>query len=191
MQRQRKVNPMAEGRRNYDLRQAPDDPTRRERMRRFHILLHSRGVTVGDLAKAIGSHRSHVCQVLNGYSGVGGRTRLKLAGYLTDAEREALGWGDMFGRATCSMWNNPRQKRRSLLVSLPKESRGEIRTLSVPVTVEQYVAVFEWSGTEAMAAWVRRMVGLGLRSVDPAMEEKWMAAGQPQWMRDGGKAEAA
>lgn len=156
-------------------------------MRRFHILLHGRGVTVGDLAKAIGSHRSHVCQVLNGYTGVGGRTRVKLAGYLTDEEREALGWADMFGRATCSMWNSPRKKRRTVLAGLPQECRGEVRTLSVPVTVDQYVAVVEWSGEESMAAWVRRMVGAGLRSMDPRLEEKWMALGAPPWLREGGK----
>lgn len=51
-----------------------------------------RGVRQEDFAEAISSSRAHVCQVLNGVAGRGGRTRKKLAPLLTERERALLGW---------------------------------------------------------------------------------------------------
>lgn len=59
--------------------------------------LHLRGLTQSDLAGLIGSSRAHVCQVLAGVPGRGGRTRKKLAALLTPRELSLLGW-DTDGR---------------------------------------------------------------------------------------------
>ena len=55
-------------------------------------LLHERGVTVEQLAAAIGSGRAHVTQVLAGVPGRGGQTRRKLVCVLKPRELLILGW---------------------------------------------------------------------------------------------------
>ena len=83
---------------------------------RFHDYLSAQGYTVGTLAEAIGSGRSHVSSVLNNAppdkgqkfgAGRGGRTRRKLAAYFLEnfpdgaaAMLESLGW-DKDGRIIC------------------------------------------------------------------------------------------
>jgi transcriptional regulator with XRE-family HTH domain len=57
-------------------------------------LLHERGLTVAQLAAAIGSGRAHVTQVLAGVPGRGGQTRRKLARVLSARELGILGWDD-------------------------------------------------------------------------------------------------
>lgn len=60
----------------------------------FHRSLHARGETIGTLAAAIHSGRSHLSQVLSGQrSGKPTWRKLKAAGVLTAAELELLGQG--------------------------------------------------------------------------------------------------
>ena len=77
----------------------------------FGIRLRLRRVTQADLAKAIGSSRAHVCQVLNGVPGRGGKTRKKLAPLLTEAECNLLGWdskGNLLEKARVGGWSGIR-----------------------------------------------------------------------------------
>jgi transcriptional regulator with XRE-family HTH domain len=61
-------------------------------------LLRAEGMTLGSLAVAVGSGRSHLSQVLNGKPGRGGKTRGKVARWVRDhcaageAMLTALGW---------------------------------------------------------------------------------------------------
>lgn len=63
----------------------------------FYRLLHGRVETTTSMARAIGSGRAHVSEVLANRPGHGHRTRPRLAALLTEQERELLGW-DASGR---------------------------------------------------------------------------------------------
>jgi transcriptional regulator with XRE-family HTH domain len=62
----------------------------------FYRSLHSRRMTVAQLAAQIGSGRAHVTQVLNNKPGRGLETRTKLFRVLTYEEIRALGWWNDF-----------------------------------------------------------------------------------------------
>ncbi len=64
-----------------------------DRAETLRAMLRGRRMNFTKLAVAAGLGRSHVSQVLNGRPGRGGQSRRKLAKVMTEAENEAMGWG--------------------------------------------------------------------------------------------------
>lgn len=83
----------------------------------FYRALHGRGETAGSLARAIGSSRGHVTEVLQNKPGHGGQTRGKLARLLTPEELGFLGWmeeGSLKFKVQGSKLAEPQQVARSV-----------------------------------------------------------------------------